>query len=100
MSKTSHAALPEFRSYGPYSGNYGVHAMQFTDAMGNRYWFSYNTLIAFDGPKGGRKVLKNYWGPTTGKHLNAIDGGKKDSRLDSESFAKAYQDVFGVQLKA
>jgi hypothetical protein len=91
-------ALPQFQSYGPYSGNYGVHAMQFTDAMGNRYWFSYNTLVAFDGPKGGRKVIRNYWGPTTGKHLNAIDGGNKASRLTETEFQAAFLDAFGVSL--
>jgi hypothetical protein len=31
-------------------------------------------------------VGENVWGPTTGKHLNLVDGGDKDSRLGQEEF--------------
>lgn len=87
--------LPSFASYGPYSGNYGTHSMMFSDASGNQFWFSYQTMVAFRGPDGRRNVIKNYWGTTTGKHLNAIDGGNKNSRLDREAFAAAYRVAFG-----
>lgn len=32
------------------------------------------------------KFLKTIGGPTTGKHLNAIDGGNKNSRVDQDEF--------------
>ena len=38
-------------------------------------WWSYSTVIGFATPDNGRIVRRNEWGPTTGKHLNAIDGG-------------------------
>ena len=52
------------------------------------FYFSYETLVAINTGKN-LKVIKNYWGPTTGKHLNAIDGGDqaaKDIRLEKEQF--------------
>lgn len=53
---------------------------------GHQFYFSYHTVIAVDG-----KVRKNNWGPTTGKHLNYIDGGDdlaKARRLDDDEFNK------------
>lgn len=50
--------------------------------------FSYQTVIAFQGPDD-FAVRENVWGPTTGKHLNAIDGGDKDAkkeRIPGEEF--------------
>lgn len=93
--------LPSFETYGNYSGsNYGAHALLFTDAQGSRFWFSYKTLVAFHGPIGGRTVRQNDWGPTTGKHLNAIDGGDKKSRKSAELFERAFQQTFGHTLRA
>jgi hypothetical protein len=44
-------------------------------------WFSYNTPIAvLDKKENKRYVSINSWGPTTGKHLNCIDGGSLDSK--------------------
>ena len=64
---------PNCYNYGEYSsGNYGVHSLCFNDANGNRFWFSYETLVAFM-IKGEFHIIKNYWGTTTGKHLNWID---------------------------
>jgi len=86
--------LPTFQTYGNYSSsNYGAHALQFF-AGGNVFWFSYKTLVAFRGPDGRRVVRQNDWGPTTGKHLNAIDGGDKKSRVDSAAFEAAYSAAF------
>lgn len=48
-------------------------------------YFSYRTVIAFSTGHGIR-VRENSWGPTTGKHLNRIDGGDKKSRLSSDDF--------------
>ena len=52
-------------------------------------WFSYSTAIAFHTPDTGTVVSENYWGPTTGKHLNYVDTGSKeakDSRLSDDLF--------------
>lgn len=50
-------------------------------------YFSYKTPVAFRA--GGKLVVReNDWGPTTGKHLNAIDGGDKASRVKSDVFEK------------
>lgn len=54
-------------------------------------WFSYSTPIGFMAPGFGRVVRENEWGPTTGKHMNYIDGGKtgrKDDRVSAERFAE------------
>ena len=87
--------IPEFSTYGNYSNtNYGAHALMFTDAAGNDYWFSYKTLVAFRGPSGKRFVHTNDWGPTTGKHLNAIDGGDKKTRLGDAAFGAKFAEEF------
>ena len=50
--------------------------------------FSYKTVIGF--ASGARWVIsENLWGPTTGKHLNAIDGGKPKDRLSGSDFENA-----------
>jgi hypothetical protein len=43
-------------------------------------YFSYETPIGFRS-QGRLYVCENCWGPTTGKHLNAIDGGNKNGRM-------------------
>lgn len=48
---------------------------------GTSFFFSYETLVAVRSMEG-TKVLQNYWGPTTGKHLNAIDGGSKEAKAN------------------
>lgn len=59
--------------------------------------FSYETVIAFSEDRGGKTfVSENLWGPTTGKHLKAIDGGRKAERLPRADF----EDAFGAMLKA
>jgi hypothetical protein len=83
--------MPKISSYGPYSGNYGTHCMQVEIGSVTLY-FSYQTLIAFSTPEG-RVVSKNCWGPTTGKHLNSIDGGDKKSRLDRDEFEAKWKEV-------
>jgi len=67
--------LPNFQSYGNYSSsNYGAHALVFS-VGGMDVYFSYKTPVAFrfDGKL---VVRQNEWGPTTGKHLNAIHPDK------------------------
>jgi hypothetical protein len=56
--------------------------------MGTKFYFSYETLVAIEN-EDGLIVHANEWGPTTGKHLNAIDGGGKEAkaeRLSSSEF--------------
>ena len=53
-------------------------------------WFSYQTPIAVE--RDGKLIIrKNEWGTTTGKHLNAIDGGSRQARktrVSSEEFVR------------
>lgn len=53
-------------------------------------WFSYETLVAFQAAGRPRVVRENVWGPTTGKHLNAIDGGDRSSRFCAEEFTRLW----------
>lgn len=78
-------------SYGGYTGNYGAHCMRVTIGSLTLY-FSYQTVVAFEDNMG-LKVTENLWGPTTGKHLNAIDGGNKAARLPSAKFTEELEKV-------
>lgn len=53
-------------------------------------WFSYRTPVAFQARGFERVVRENDWGPTTGKHLNAIDGGNKKSRVNAQEFQRLW----------
>ncbi len=49
--------------------------------MGNvTVWFSYRTIIAVQVAGTPVVVRENRWGPTTGKHLNYIDGGGAEAK--------------------
>lgn len=90
--------IPSFESYGNYSSeNYGAHTLVFTDQRGRDFYFSYKTLVAFRAE--GRLVVRsNSWGPTTGKHLNWIDGGDREAkaaRLSKDDFERALSVVNG-----
>lgn len=63
--------LPKWSVYGPSKNNRG-NALMF-EVDGRELYFSYKTLVAFRGRDGQLRISKNYWGVTTGKHLNAID---------------------------
>lgn len=55
-----------------------------------RITFSYSTVIHVADAQDSI-IRDNAWGPTTGKHLNSLDGGSKDAkakRLDAEEFGK------------
>ena len=51
-------------------------------------YFSYETPIAFQAVSGPLIVRENEWGPTTGKHLNYLNGDKK-SRISGDKFLDA-----------
>ncbi len=79
--------LPSFRSYGNYSSkNYGAHCLVFNSPKIDVY-FSYDTPVAFNTGSG-LVVCKNYWGTTTGKHLNWIDEGDKKNRIGRKEFER------------
>jgi len=89
--------LPTFESYGRYSSdNYGAHTLRIhfdlPDASPVCVWFSYTTPVAF-AIRGQRTVRVNEWGPTTGKHLNWIDGGDKAARVSGEEFQRMYSEA-------
>ena len=86
---------PQYFNYGQYSSdNYGVHSLCFTDCHGNMYWYSYDTLVAFK--IGGEfHIVKNYWGTTTGKHLNWINDNK-GIREDLETFDANYKRLSAI----
>jgi hypothetical protein len=92
--------MPEIRSYGNYaSDNYGAHCLV-VQIAGVTVWFSYQTPVAFqaDGP---RVVRENDWGPTTGKHLNWIDGGVRSNRVSGKEFERLYAEhVEGATVPA
>jgi hypothetical protein len=56
-------------------------------------WFSYQTLVAF-WVRGYEPVVHtNAWSTTTGRHLNAIDGGGPEARaarVDAQTFAQLW----------
>lgn len=86
--------IPTFESYGKYaSGNYGVNSIRFTFPNGLEFYYSYSTLVAFRSIETGLVVSKNIWSTTTGKHLNWIDGGRKDERYEYSTMQKKLQDI-------
>ncbi len=86
---------PNFYNYvNSSSQNYGLNSLCFVDSLGNQFFFSYKTLIAFKVSKEDKLVIiQNYWKQTTAKHLNAIDANK-DIRVDKETFDKLYKEYF------
>ena len=58
----------------------------YVEVNGVTFYFSYETVVAVSYGLG-LKVIKNYWGPTTGKHLNWISTDHS-IRLDDADFQK------------
>ena len=48
-------------------------------------WYSYKTVIAFRTPATGLVVSENLWGPTTGKHINAISRDHRTPRTEFQA---------------
>jgi len=90
---TTQTKLPTIAPYRNYSSsNYGAHCLK-VETPGLTVWFSYQTPVAFETPSKPRVVRRNDWGPTTGKHLNAIDGGDKKSRVDGQTFERLFAEI-------
>lgn len=94
--------LPTISNYCYYSSeNYGAHCIRVDipasspKKHGITLYYSYNTCVAFRGYISptcrGLFVRQNIWGNTTGKHLNAIDGGNKKERINGEQFEKLFK---------
>lgn len=49
-------------------------------------YFSYMTVVAFQSPVSGLCISKNYWGATTGRHLNDIERMPDKDRMPREEF--------------
>lgn len=83
--------LPKINTYCEYSSaNYGAHCLC-VEVGSVTVWFSYKTPVAFQVRGFPRVIHENVWGPTTGKHLNAIDGGgDKKSRVSAEEFERLW----------
>ena len=101
MTNTINYDLPH-----KYYYSKGTAGVAFTDEnSGFQYFFSYETLVAFHHTNSGLVVRENIWGNTTGRHLNDIDGGAKDSGALTkrvaylEDFTKALQDAQTAQRK-
>ena len=58
----------------------------YVEVNGVTFYLSYETVVAVSYGLG-LKVIKNYWGPTTGKHLNWISTDHS-IRLDDADFQK------------
>jgi hypothetical protein len=91
--------LPSISNYGQYSSdNYGAHTLR-VDIGPLTVWFSYKTPVAFHLDGFDRVVRENDWGPTTGKHINWIDGGNKKGRVSSEEFERLYAEQVAPLLE-
>lgn len=75
--------LPTFEKYNGKTGNALVFTLGEVDV-----YFSYDTPVAFRSPSTGLVVRRNDWGPTTGRHLTAIDGGDKKARVSGPEFER------------
>ncbi len=86
--------LPTFEVY--CTNTTGQNALRF-DMESLTVWFSYRMPVAFARPRGVLVVRENIWGPTTGKHLNAIDGGSREARRARVS-EEAFTTMLGLAL--
>lgn len=69
-----------------YSSHYGTNAIEVR--IGHlKLYFSYGKIVAFRYDNAKPVVMRNVFSMTTGKHLNAIDGGDYESRLSTDEFA-------------
>ena len=90
--------LPSITSYGQYSSdNYGVNSLRVNLGTLTIY-YSYRTIVAYRDTQDGLVVHENDWSTTTGKHLNWIDGGRKDKRLNDTDFQNKLQAALARHL--
>jgi len=58
-------------------------------------WFSYQTPVAFQVGGHPRVISVNYWGSTTGGHINDIDPDKS-KRVKDDEFKARLEDVIAT----
>ena len=87
--------LPTFETYcdNTTKGNALVFSIGGVDV-----YYSYKTPVAFRS-NGTLVVRANIWGPTTGKHLNAIDGGDKEAKAKRVT-GVTFEEVLAAVLEA
>ena len=82
------------RLFHPTQRNTQLVGIEFTD-RGDwlELYFSYETIVAFR--ERGNKVVvsQNFWSVTTGRHLNEIDGGRKEDRIDADAFQRGLDEA-------
>ena len=90
-------ALPSWEQY--CTNTTAVNALAFSlNDGGMKVWFSYRTPIAFRAAWGEPIIVRaNQWGPTTGKHINAIDDGDKSNRIDGAKFEVLLSTTLGIE---
>ncbi len=62
------------------------------DIGASSFYFSYETLIAYEGPSG-RFRIRNSWGPTTGRHFNDMGCGGF-CVMGDEAFSSFISNIF------
>jgi hypothetical protein len=62
-------------------------------------WFSYETAVAFRVDGLPQRVLNYKGSKTTYKHLNMIDGGNKENRLNEADFQRLWDKEVGSRVK-
>lgn len=82
-------------SYMDYTNATSLENSQFRTINGFKVYFSYRTVVAFE-EFFERFVVQNQWGRTTGKHLNAIDGGDRGSRFAPDDFYNMLLNRVGI----
>ena len=58
---------------------------------GERVWYSYNTIIAFETPKTGLVVCENIWSVTTARHLGNL--APKSARVKNDKFVEMLRET-------
>ena len=71
MAKETRVRIRNYMDYS--SDNYGAHSLE-VHISSLTLWFSYKTIVGFEdrGKVYQEAYSENVWGPTTGKHLNAL----------------------------
>jgi len=82
--------LPTFETYCKKTSPQNALVLTFQHV---RIWYSYRTPVAFSVEGGPIVVRENDWKQTTGRHLSAIDGGDKATRIPGEQFERRLAEI-------
>ena len=82
-------------NYSPQGTNPNTHSV----TLGNlTIYFSYNTPVACQITGESAVVSVNIWSSTTGRHLQWIDGGDKESRIDNATFTRQLEEILSGRV--